>query len=208
MLYLSGAKNQAIADDLATGRMGLLNTPASRYSLDNVACWAMDNGCFTNTYPGDSAYLELLTKMEPHRSSCLFVAVPDIVGNGPATLAKFQPIASHIRAAGWPVALVAQDGMQPDQIPWAETDWLFIGGSTEWKLGAEAVSLIQTAKARGVRVHIGRVNSSKRFRTFAGLGADSADGTFIAFGPDKNAPKVRAWMTQPIQGLLLNGATA
>ena len=33
-MYLSGAKNDAIAADLAAGTMGLLNTPASRYTLD------------------------------------------------------------------------------------------------------------------------------------------------------------------------------
>jgi hypothetical protein len=208
MLYLSGVKNAAIAADLGRGSIGLLQTPANRYALDGVAVWAMDNGCFTNSYPGDEAYLYGLAKYEMHRAACLFVAAPDVVGDGAATLARFQPMASRIRAAGWPVALVAQDGMTSERIPWAGVDWLFIGGSTAWKLGTEAAALIISARARGVRVHVGRVNSAIRFAHFAGLGADTADGTFLAFGPDINAPKVREWMRQSVQGLLLRAGVA
>lgn len=208
MLYLSGAKSSSIKSDLLKGTIGLLQTPGTRYALDGVAVWAMDNGCFTGKYPGDVQFLTFLNKHAAHKSRCLFVAAPDVVGDGAATLARFQPMATAIRSGGWPVALVAQDGMTADQIPWEQLDYLFIGGSTTWKLGMEAAGLIWEAKSRGIGVHVGRVNSSVRYSYFSALGADSADGTFIAFAPHANAPKVRAWMSQPIQGLLLNGATA
>lgn len=206
MLYLSGAKSQAISDDLLAGTIGLLQTPGNSYSLNGVAVWAMDNGCFTGTYPGDDGYLATLVRMEPHRERCLFVAVPDIVGDGDGTLALFKPMAARIRDAGWPVALVAQDGMTADLIPWPLVDWLFIGGSTNWKMGLQAAELITEAIRRGVQVHAGRVNSASRFAHFAGLGCSTADGTFLAFGPNTNAPKVRSWLTQSVQGLLMRQA--
>lgn len=193
-MYLSGAKNAHITADLASGGIGLLQTPSSRYSLEGVAVWAVDNGCFTNAYPGDDAYMALLARHAAHRDRCLFVAAPDVVGDGPATLALFPPMAARIRAADWPVALVAQDGMTPDLIPWDACDWLFIGGSTEFKLGPDAVRLIHAAHRHGVRVHVGRVNSGTRFARFAALGADTCDGTYLAFGPAVNAPRLRSWI--------------
>ena len=192
-MYLTGAKVPAVTADLAAGTMGLLQTPNTGYRLDDVAVWAMDNGCFTNAYPGDTAYLDLLAKLDPHRDRCLFVAVPDVVADAPATLARFPTMAARIRAAGWPVALVGQDGMERMPIPWDDLDWLFIGGSTDWKLGPGAAELIRQAQAHGKRVHVGRVNSGRRFHRFASLGCDTADGTFLAFGPDTNAPRLRAW---------------
>lgn len=202
MMYLSGVKSAAIAHDLATGRIGLLNTPKCGYALVGVATWAMDNGCFTDTYPGDDAYLSTLDRYAEHRGRCLFVAVPDVVGDAEATLARFQPMAGRIRAAGWPVALVGQDGMENLALPWEDFDWLFVGGSTEWKLGPGAEALIRQEQAHGKRVHVGRVNSATRFRRFRSLGCDTADGTFLAFGPDINAPKLRRWTAAPRHSML------
>lgn len=205
MLYLSGAKNQVIADDLAAGRIGLLNTPKNAYTLDGVAVWAMDNGAFTDSYPGDDAYLAMIHRLDEHRDRCLFVAVPDVVGDAVATLAMFQPMAARIRAAGWPVALVGQDGMEHLDVPFDDLDWVFIGGSTGWKLGPGAEALIAQAQQHGKQVHVGRVNSGGRFAKFRALGCDTADGTFIAFGPDVNAPQIRRWMARTAQPVLWVG---
>lgn len=194
MMYLSGARHPQIADELADGRIGLLTTPGTRYALDSVAVWALDNGCFTDRYPGDEAYLLLLERYAVHQSRCLFVAVPDVVGDAAATLAQFPDMAARIRRAGWPVALVGQDGMERHDVPWDAVDWLFIGGSTDWKMSNGAVDLIRQAQAHGKRVHVGRVNSARRFARFASLGADSADGTCLAFGADANLPRIRAWI--------------
>lgn len=202
MLYLSGCKNVAIADDLAAGAIGFLKTPAVGNTLDGVAVWAVDNGCFTDAYPGDARFMAWLAKHEGRRADCLFVAAPDVIGDGAATLAKFPSAAAMLRGAGWPVALVGQDGMEHLDVPWHLADWLFVGGSTEWKLGTGASDLIRQAKAHGLRVHVGRVNSGTRFSLFAGMGCDTADGTFLAFGPDVNAPKVRGWMAADVQGVL------
>ena len=202
MLYLSGCKNAAIGPDLAAGTIGFLKTPAVGNTLDGVSVWAVDNGCFTGKYPGDEAFMAWLATMAHRQADCLFVAVPDVIGDGPATLAQFPTMAARIRAAGWPVALVGQDGMEHLDVPWSEVDWLFVGGSTEWKLGTGAADLIAQAQRHGKRVHVGRINSGARFALFAGLGCDTADGTFLAFGPSVNAPKVREWMAAPVQGVI------
>ena len=143
-----------------------------------------------------------LDRYAAHRDRCLFVAAPDVVGDAAATLAQFPAMARRIRAAGWPVALVGQDGMENREVPWALVDWLFVGGSTGWKLGEGAEALIRQAQTHGKRVHVGRVNSATRFRHFRALGCDSADGTFLAFGPDTNAPKLRRWISAPTSHLL------
>lgn len=68
----------------------------------------------------------------------------------------------------------------------------------DWKLDPIARQLAHDAKARGKWVHVGRVNSGKRWRYTTGLpehggmGADSVDGTFLA-GRAKNLPRLLSW---------------
>ena len=101
-----------------------------------------------------------------------------------------------IRELGFPVALVAQDGLSDlDQIPFA-IDALFIGGSDAYKLGPAVARLVTQAKAAGLWVHMGRVNSLKRLRYAASIGCDSADGTFIGFKPSENYGRVIAWLDE------------
>lgn len=206
MLYLSGCKNKVIADHLAAGTIGFLKTPRISNTLEGVAVWAADNDCFTGNYVGDDNYLAWLDSLSEYKGRCLFVTVPDVIGDGAATLHNFPVMARRLRESGWPVALVGQDGMENMEVPWELCDWLFVGGSTAWKLGTGATRLIRQAQNCGKKVHVGRVNSYKRFALFAGLGCDTADGTFLAFGPEKNAPKLERWIRETdnaTQGLLL-----
>lgn len=41
---------------------------------------------------------------------------------------------------------------------------------------------------------MGRVNSLRRLRHAAAIGCDSADGTYLAFGPDRNLPRLLDWI--------------
>jgi hypothetical protein len=100
----------------------------------------------------------------------------------------------RIRGLGYPAALVAQDGLQSLTVPWHAFDVLFIGGSTAWKLGPAAADLTAQARRHGITVHMGRVNSLKRLRYAASIGCDSVDGTFLAYGPDCNLPKLLCWL--------------
>jgi hypothetical protein len=100
----------------------------------------------------------------------------------------------QIRAAGFPAALVAQDGLEDLPISWRSFDALFLGGTTHWKLGAAAARLAQQARRRGLWVHMGRVNSLRRLRYAQLIGCHSADGTFLAYGPDRNLPILLGWL--------------
>jgi hypothetical protein len=54
---------------------------------------------------------------------------------------------------------------------------------------------------RGLHVHMGRINTHRRPRYAAAIGCHSADGTYLAYGPDKNLPKLLHWLNDiGIQG--------
>lgn len=159
--------------------------------------WAADNGRFNNPEGyTDEKYLDFLARHRWAADRCIFATAPDVVGDAAATLAMSQPMFARIREAGYKVAYVAQDGILKTTIPWDEFDAIFIGGTTDWKLSEEARVVVMWAKAKGKWTHMGRVNSFRRIRLAHNFGCDSVDGTYIAFGPDVNEPKVRAWLDQ------------
>lgn len=196
MLYLGTASNERVRDAMKTGELGMLATPNEGKSPATAAVWAADNGCFSTHYVGDERWMAWLRKHAAHADRCLFATAPDVVGDAVATLARSAPHLSAIRALGYPAALVAQDGLEHLTVPWDDFDVLFIGGSTEWKLGPDARHLVGEAKRRGKHVHMGRVNSRRRWGYAEYIGCDSVDGTFLAFGPDRNLSRLRGWTVQ------------
>lgn len=211
--YLTGASNDAVRAIASEEGIGLLLRPGVGYisHVADYACWAADNGQYTtkpDSAPSDEEWLDWLrsTAAGLDRNTCLFATAPDVltvvdvdgkpivVGNAAATLARSRPLFPEIRKLGLPAALVAQDGLEDLEIPWDEFDVLFIGGSTEWKLSDGASRLIVEAQRHGKGVHVGRVNSNRRFTYCANLGVDSVDGTYLAFGPKVNLPKLVSWV--------------
>jgi hypothetical protein len=180
MLYLSGVVRPDMPA-MVTPRMGQW-PPAGQP-------WAADNGRFSapQNYT-DEKYLAWLGRMPAE--SCLFATAPDVVGDAAATLALSAPMFVRIRTAGYPVALVAQDGLEELPVPWDDIDALFIGGTTAWKLSHHAADLAGEAKRRGKWVHMGRVNSLRRMKYADAIGCDSADGTVLKH--DKSRP-VHEW---------------
>jgi hypothetical protein len=126
--------------------------------------------------------------------SCLFAAAPDVVGDGVASLARSRRYLGSIRDLGFPVALVGQDGMEDLDLPWDDFDVLFIGGTTEWKLGPQALGMAQQARAHGKRTHMGRVNTWNRYLYALQSGFDSVDGTSMTYAPDQNLALLLDWM--------------
>jgi hypothetical protein len=157
--------------------------------------WAADTGCFNRpTAYTTEGYIKWL-KNRLHRSgTCLFATAPDIVGNAKATLKRAIPVLPLIRQAGYRAALVAQDGMEDEPIPWSSFDCLFVGGTTDWKLSGAARGLVDAARVRGKWCHIGRVNSWRRTWMMAQWGADSVDGTYLCFGPNVLLPRLMSWL--------------
>lgn len=158
--------------------------------------WAGDNCAFTSF---DAArFSGWLDAMLPYRRTCLFVAVPDVVGDAAATLARYVTWAEAL--AGWPRAYVAQDGAEQHEIP-ASAAALFVGGTTQWKCGPGAVQLIRRAQAMGLHIHIGRVNWRRRynlFRVLKGSEEFTCDGTRTRFdGRDRTLAAWAGYEQQP-----------
>lgn len=182
---------------MRAGLLGCILTPKQGNRLPPDAQWCADNGAFGKGYPGDSAWLAWLASYPLEaRQRCAFAVAPDVVGEAAATATRSAPWLPVIRyALGYPVAYVAQDGLEHLDVPWDQFDVLFIGGTTAWKLSHHAHVLIEQAKAHGKNVHMGRVNSHRRITAAHLLGCDSTDGTYIKFGPDVNLPKVLSWLS-------------
>lgn len=196
MLYLANASSVQVREAMLRGELGQITTPNERRApLPDVA-WAADNGRFGPRYVGDERWFAWLVKHAEQAHRCLFATAPDVVGDAAATLQMSAPWLPKIRALGYPAALVAQDGLEHLTVPWDEFDVLFIGGSTEWKLGPAAAQLAREAKRRGKRVHMGRVNSRKRYRYAISIECDTSDGTFVAFAPDTNLVRIKMWQRE------------
>jgi hypothetical protein len=180
------------------GEMAAILTPAAGNPVPAGVLWAADNSAFTGAYPGDTRYLAWLKSLAAHSDRCLWAVAPDVVGDHLATWARSRDLLPRIRELGIPAAYVAQDGMEYDHSAdlWDAFDVLFIGGTTSWKLGPAAVELARVALDHGIAVHLGRVNSLTRLRFADHIGASTADGTYLTYGPDKLLPTVRRWMRE------------
>ena len=210
MIYLTGGGLNPKTLPTLTGHpmIGALAQPES-LALSYVMRfdkWGADNGCFAKPKSFVLAeYFAWLEKMSPALDACLFATAPDVVGDCRATWEKSEPILPEIRKRGYPAALVGQDGIEDESIDWDALDVLFIGGSTRWKLSDAARQVVGDARRFGKWVHMGRVNSFRRLEYAALIGCDSADGNFLAFGPDTNLPKLLRWLSKlkqcPMLGL-------
>ena len=169
--------------------IGLFETIGSLHNtaLDEFRVWALDNGCFSGSWTEDR-WRHMIAAYSPEsRDRCLFCVVPDVVYDCDATLAQFTHYAPIVRDHGYPVALVTQDGLIPERVPWDEIDALFIGGSDTHKRGNEGMRLIVAGQNRGKWVHVGRVNSVYAIERLFWM-ADSWDGTTGAISPRNIRP--------------------
>jgi hypothetical protein len=142
--------------------------------------WAADNDCF-NGGLDPRLWLAMLSSWAG-LPGCLFATAPDVVGDAAATLEQFDHWEPVIRDHDLPVALVTQDGMTPDDVPWGRINALFIGGTDDHKLGPEARQLVRAAQHINpdLWIHMGRVNTRQRTAYACSLGCDSIDGTSVS----------------------------
>jgi hypothetical protein len=178
LLDISAARLAAMPPEMLQHFAGQMLTPLSRYRLVTEK-FAVDNGAFTKFR--FAKFDSLLRRNEVNRSKrCLWVAVPDVVGSARRTLEIWKYRRDLVPHGLWPLAFVCQDGAESLPIPWDELAAVFIGGTTAWKMSEHAAQIIKTAKILNKLVHIGRVNTPRRWRHFAALGADTCDGSGIA----------------------------
>lgn len=200
--FLSGAINGTV---LANPRpdLGLMLQPGMGNAVAPLQFWAyaLDNGCFAqgeSFVPGD--WLEWLASLRRYRERCLFAVAPDVILDAEATLLRSLPYLPTIRQLGFPSAFVTQNACTTARVPWDAIDCLFVGGDDAWKLSEASWRLCSEARTRGKQVHMGPVNSFRRLKACAVAGVDSADGTYLKFGPDANWPRLTDWLDR------LNGA--
>lgn len=197
MLLVSGATRTVAR--INDPRLGVLLRPGNG-NLPNGKPWGVDNGAFSGF--DALAFRRLLTRLVGV-PGCLWVVVPDVVADHRATRALFEQWAVELSA--WPLAFVAQDGCDPSGVPWEHIACVFIGGSTDWKLGRASRLVCEEAKRRGKWLHIGRINRLGRLRRAFQLGADSIDGTMFSRWPDTHIPRtLRAIDALSRQGTLFS----
>ena len=137
---------------------------------------ALDNGAYPAWVKNEQwdecawwAMLEVATsEFRP-----IWAVVPDVVTDAAGTLGKWEHWAPIMRDRfpHLPLALAVQDGMEPDDPK--NADYIFVGGSTEWKWRNLRV---WTDAFPGV-VHVGRVNTERLLWMAHRAGAVSCDGT-------------------------------
>ena len=187
-------------------RLGVLLTPSNGNAewWDSAAMWACDNDCFRGL--DAAAYMRMIARVMKFKSRPAWVTCPDVVADAGQTWSQWHVWSPVIRACGLPAALVLQDGLESlkwrSLLPgrWDDIAAVFVGGSTEWKLGEHAARLTRMAHDRGKLVHWGRVNTFTRIR-YLGRGmrdgylwCDTFDGTgFSAYG-DKRIPAAIRWI--------------
>lgn len=178
-------------------KLGLLATPRGPLAFADLhphLLWAADNDAFAGFHEG--RFLGMLEDLTGLLPAPRWVACPDVWGDSAATLSLLDAWAPAIERRGLPVALVAQDGLTPAQVPWGRIACLFVGGSDGWRGGPAAEVLVREAKRRGKWVHIGRAQTLRKLRTCARWGADSVDGTCTARLPDLWVPKLLGWIAR------------
>jgi len=166
--------------------------------------WAADNDAYSNFH--EDRYVAMLEKCEGV-AGCLYVTCPDVVGDAEATFDLYLKWAREILGRNLPLGYVAQDGASEGTIPWNGISALFIGGTTEFKLGQEASDLAREAKQRGTWVHMGRVNSVRRIEYAAAIGCDSIDGTSFSMFTDSRLPALAERAAMLEEGLPMNVPT-
>ena len=171
-------------------RVGELIVPAAGNSPDMLkllpGMWAMDNGAYSGL--DTAAFVAMLERFHG-RLGCRWVAAPDAVGDAHQTLLNWPFWSRLIRGIGFRPALVLQDGMLVTDVPWSQVGAVFVGGTDDWKFSQQAHDLCGYGKARGLSVHVGRVNSRQRIFQAARMGADTFDGGQYSRWAERRIPE-------------------
>lgn len=193
MIYYANPSTEPIRDLMAAGRLGCIVTPhQGNTTFPDEWDVMADNGCFSAKWEHHHWLSWLLSLPRSVR----FVVAPDVYRGEPSdhreTLARWNDYGALIERHGFTPAFVCQIGSTPNNVPDAPV--LFLGGDDAWKLGTPAWEIAKAHQDRWI--HMGRVNSFRRFETARTLGCDSCDGTYLTWGPDTNLPKLLSWLVK------------
>lgn len=168
--------------------LGQLVCPRSRNRIV-LPRWAADNAAFSKF--NAAAYIAMLERIATASTRPIFVTVPDVVGDAAATLQLWWKWMRILRPLKLPLAFVLQDGVDLVGAPLGDRACaaVFIGGTTSFKVGPVARAFVEKAKAKGLWVHMGRVNTVRRLMYAQQIGCDSVDGSGFARFPNEMIPR-------------------
>lgn len=170
---------------------GLMLSALGEHRDEGFERTAADNGAWSMSQLGtppdpcvDDTWAPFINLLDKLGAGFDFAVVPDIVCGGAASLAlslRWLPrVLSRTRRA----LLAVQNGMRPADVEAHVGPFVgvFIGGDTAWKERAIA-EWGPWGAARGVWVHVGRVNTTRRIR----LCGDGQVASFDGSGPSRYA---------------------
>lgn len=165
--------------------------------------WAADNDSFLGELEGRRGFkperYALMLKRITGLPGCLFVAAPDVVADALETRKKFEIWHWLVADTGQRVAYVLQDGQTSEDVPWSRIQAVFVGGTTDYKFSVGAERLVVEALERGLWVHMGRVNSRRRWDYARSIGVHSTDGGKWTRWRDTELPGQLRWQEDSFQ---------
>lgn len=178
-----------------TGKLGHLFSPGAQrgpwpwfpYALDNgaFAAWDSKVNRWDETRWNVDAWRRLIFWAEAREQKPLWAIVPDVPGNGEATIERYERFFAEVPFAR---AMAVQDGMTVEQVQALKPDVVAIGGTTEWKWAT-----VEMWAAAFPRVHVLRCNSPEKLRYLEQLGVESCDGTGWNRGNRKQTAGLEEW---------------
>lgn len=204
MMIMFGANGNPTAYYLCgkhEGKIGMLMGPKTYIKPRSWMPFALDNDAWIafkdESEWNEAKWLEFLSKVKASGHKPLWCAVPDVVENPEATLEnweKYHPVVLTLR---FPLAFVVQDGHMPNDVP-KLAEVVFVGGSTGWKYRT-----LKMWTDNFPRVHVGRVNETRRFDLLEKLGVESCDGSgwFRDTDEGRRIRHLRGWFEKSHQQL-------
>lgn len=139
--------------------------------------YALDNGAWTAFQKREAFDVPAFTKaVDMLGADADFVVIPDAVGEREQTLRMADEWIP--RLSGLRLYVAVQDGMTPADLDAYSSSvaGVFVGGSTEWKLRTIPMWRAAT-RARGMLLHVARVNTARRIALCQESGVTSVDGS-------------------------------
>lgn len=175
--------------------------------------WGFDNGAFRDWVAGvpfdATRYRESLRRALTRPEPPVLAVIPDVPGNGPATLAMAAEWWPELqaRAPHFPWFLAAQDGIKPCHLEeWVgKIAGVFLGGTNAYK--ARANEWAAWCAERGLRFHYGRAGTMEKVFHALEVKADSLDSALPMWTEERWRSFVAAIHNGPPQADLFREPT-
>lgn len=143
--------------------------------------YALDNGAWTAHQAGKPFNGEAFRKaLALLGGDADFAVLPDVVAGGWRSLDLSASWHAETARSCPRVYLPVQNGLEPSDLSGflSSIAGIFVGGTTEWKLRTMP-QWATLAHERGIKCHVGRVNTRRRIIAAQLAGADSFDGSSV-----------------------------